>query len=130
MLSQHCWANNVGICCLRLYVAKSFFFFQTLRNNSYQHSTACANGHVRFNNFEPAYTGLYCRRETFLFSCSFYYMFFQEFLLYMINLFEMLHLVVFWQCLAVLSSYSSMMCRVPQCLFIYQCQDFLQVSLY
>ena len=50
--------------------------------------------------------------------------------LYVINLFDMLHLVVFGQCLAVLSSYSSMMCRVPLCLFIYQCQDFLQVSLY
>ena len=129
MLSQHCWANNVGICCLRLHVAKRLFF-QTLRNNSYQHATGCANGHVRSNNFEPVYTGFYRRRETFPFSCSFYYMFVKEVLLYVINLFEMLHLVVFGQCLGVLSSFSSMMCLVPLCLFIYQCQDFLQVSLY
>ena len=57
-------------------------------------------------------------------------MFSKEVLLYVINLFEMLYLVVFGQRLAMLSSYSSTMCRVPLCRFIYQCQDFLQVSLY
>ena len=45
----------VGSFCFRLHVAEGFDRFQTLRNNTQQHATGCANGRnsVTDNNVVP-----------------------------------------------------------------------------